>query len=114
MTVHATPDDLATYTGQPAPADADRMLARASDVITAACLAVYSIDSTDTAAALRDATCAQVEQWLSIGETNDIDGLPSDTYSAAGGASMNRQPNRLAPRALRHLRMAGLTAPTGW
>lgn len=94
-------------------ADAARLLARASQRIDATVLAVFDVDTdtqmptdTDVAAALRDATCAQVEQWLEVGEENDIDGL-AGTQIAVTGFSGKRAP-RIAPRALDILRDAGL------
>lgn len=93
--------------------DAPRLLARASQRIDSAVLAAFDIDivtalPTDStvAAALRDATCAQVEQWLEVGEENDIDGL-AGTQIAVTGFSGKRAP-RIAPRALDILRDAGL------
>lgn len=94
-------------------ADAARLLLRASEVVDAAVRAPFTVvtatqlpvDST-VAAALRDATCAQVEQWVEVGEENDIDGLAGRPVQI-GGLSSDRAPE-LAPRAHRILLNAGL------
>jgi hypothetical protein len=93
--------------------DADRLLDRASELIDD--LTMDRIDTTDddhmTAAA--NACCAQVEWWLSQGESRDIEG-PIQSYQAGRiqmtmGAGDNRiTPTYLAPRAERFLRRAGL------
>lgn len=117
---YATSGELATYTGAAAPADATRLLTRASELIDDHIVtAVYDVDSNDVPtdtkviAALRDATCAQVEHWLTGDEEDDILG-PTQGVSIGGmqeqyGAGQNRAtPMYLAPRAARHLRKAGL------
>jgi hypothetical protein len=113
---YATSVQLTTYTGAAAPADADRLLARASETIDQALLtATYAVDSTGTATdadvldALQKATCAQVEFWLTSDEEEDVLG-PTQGYAVGGmqvqfGAGENRTtPLYLAPRAARHLR----------
>ena len=120
MTPYATTADLAAFTGQAAPADADRQLLRASELIAETTrLAVYAVDTdglaTDSTVleALRDATCAQVEYWTTGDEEDDILG-PLQGVSVGGmqlqyGAGDNRAtPTYLAPRASRILRSAGL------
>lgn len=117
---YATSGELATYTGAAAPADATRLLTRASELVDDHIVtAVYDVDSNDVPtdtkviAALRDATCAQVEHWLTGDEEDDILG-PTQGVSIGGmqeqyGAGQNRAtPMYLAPRAARHLRKAGL------
>lgn len=95
--------------------DADRLLLRASELIDSVVAAPFAIDGdglptdADIAGALRDATCAQVEQWLEVGEANDVDGL-AGTQVSASGFSGSRAPT-LAPRARRILTSAGLTVP---
>lgn len=121
MTSYATSGQLATYLGTTAPADAVRLLARASELIADTTItAIYDTDASGVAtdsnvlAAFRDATCAQVEYWLAGDEEDDILG-PMQGVSAGGqqlqyGAGTNRAtPMYLAPRAARHLRNAGLT-----
>jgi hypothetical protein len=103
------------------PASPDRILARASDVITDHVFGQYLIDSAtglptdddpDVAAALvtafERATCAQVEQWLEVGEENDIAGFPDGTTMALGAGATTHMPAVLAPRAARILRFVGL------
>lgn len=117
MQAHATPEQLAEFL--PAGtnvSDADRLLLRASAHIDYYTHTPYSIDRSTglaanerVAAALRDATCAQVEHWLETGEHNAIDGL-SSTQVSAGGHSGFRPPP-LAPRAHQFLALAGLTRP---
>ncbi|MGW3511181.1 hypothetical protein [Streptomyces sp. NPDC000994] len=127
--VYATPEDLTAWTGRPAPDDAERMLARASeDVDDALLTAVYRTDEAGMPTnpkirrALADATCAQVEyqtaagddgtgaagRWgsVSIGPVrlgDRKDGGPQ----AAGGVD-------LAPRAHRALTRAGLLPGVVW
>lgn len=93
--------------------DAARLLARASTRIDGVVTAPFDVDpntdlptDTDVAAALRDATCAQVEQWLEVGEENDIDGL-AGTEVSVQGYSGKRAP-KVAPRAFDILQQAGL------
>jgi hypothetical protein len=123
---YATTEQLGAYlSGDPetpavVPEDAARLLVRASDLIddhTAA--AVYDVDAAGAPTyqpvieALANATCAQVEYWLTGDEEDDILG-PTQGVSLAGmqmqyGAGENRvTPMYLAPRAARHLRRAGL------
>lgn len=104
-----------------APAGVDtRMCARASELIEDHTVtAVYDTDFDGTpqdpnlATALGDATCAQIEFWLTGDEEDDILG-PLQGVSAGGvqlqmGAGENRSlPMYLAPRAARILRRAGL------
>lgn len=114
MEAFATVADLATFGVTWAGDDVDRVLTRASEVIADHVTTGYYTDGTgaptdtDVAAALRDATCAQVEQWVEVGEENDIAGYPTDTFLSGGGISTNRLPPVLAPRARRILRNAGL------
>ncbi|MCX4824243.1 hypothetical protein OG883_31180 [Streptomyces sp. NBC_01142] len=126
--VYATPEQLAAWTGQPAPTDADRLLARASEDIDDALLtAVYRTDDlgmpTDTKViqALADAACAQVEYQLATGDdgtgaagrwgTVSIGpvslGDRRDAPQAAGDVD-------LAPRAHRALTRAGLLPGVIW
>ncbi|APD18540.1 hypothetical protein SEA_PICARD_9 [Streptomyces phage Picard] len=120
--VYATPDQLAAWTGTPAPADAERLLARASSDVDAALMcAVYDTTAdgmpTDPAVvqALADATCAQVEYQLATGDDGTGAagrwgsvsigpvslGDRRDAPQAPGGLD-------LAPRAHRALMQAGL------
>lgn len=98
-------------------ADAERLLRRASELLDDTVRLPFAADSdgiptdTEIAAALRDACCAQVEQWLEVGEANDVDGR-AGTHVAVAGFSGVRAP-KLAPRAARILRNAGLLTSSG-
>ncbi len=118
MSAYATLAELATFVGS-TPSDAasqaiaERMLERASELMDGVVVAAFEVDSVtelptdvEVAAALRDATCAQVEQWLEVGESNDVDGL-AGTAVSVGGYAGRRAPS-VSPRALRILRNAGL------
>jgi hypothetical protein len=120
--VYATATELAAYTGQPAPADAERLLDRASqDVDDALRTAVYSTDSagmpTDPAiiAALSEATCAQVEYQQATsddgtGAAGRWDSVSIGPVSLSGRKDSPRGVGGvdIAPRADRALRRAGL------
>ncbi|MGE9695919.1 hypothetical protein [Streptomyces sp. CH6] len=126
--VYATPDQLAAWTGEAAPADAERLLARASEDVDDALLsAIYATDAegrpTDpaVAAALADATCAQVEYQLATGD--DGTGAGGRWGSVSIGPVSLSDPRDapraggeldLAPRAYRVLRRAGLTPGVIW
>ena len=110
---YATKDDVAMYTGkalEELPADIDRLLERASEVVDEATLGRIDPANQAHLDAARLATCAQVEYWLTAGEQGAIvGGAPrmslgslSVDYGSAGG------PPVLAPRARRHLLNAGL------
>lgn len=113
---YAARADLASWLGADAPAQAERMLERATELIDQYVTAPFDVDSTTTlptdttvAAALRDAVCAQVEYWLvGVGEESDIVGQRG-TVTVAGfsGAA----PVRVAPRAKTILHTANLASP---
>ncbi len=117
MTVaYATGADLQALTGQSPPADADRQLERASELLDFYVAAQFDVDTltslpTDTTVAetLRDAACAVVEAWAEVGEENDVDGL-AGTQVSVGQYSGSRAPT-LPPRAQRILATAGLLTP---
>ena len=113
---YATTADLAAWLGTDAPDDSERLLCRASDLLDATVYGAYAVDAAtglpadpDAAAALRNAACAQVEFWVEVGETHDLDGGAGSQVSV-GGLAMQR-PGRLADRALDLLRTAGLMNP---
>lgn len=116
LAAHSTLADLAEWLGTEAPAGAERLLRRASELVDAHTTTCYATDeetglATDEEecgylAALRDATCAQVEQWILAGEHNDIDGMAGQDVSTMG-LSVTR-PRRLAPRAATILRSVDL------
>lgn len=116
---YATLDDLAAYLGTEPPPGAQKMLRDACDLLDANPLinASYQVDTggnpTDVAvqAALRKATCQQVEWWIQTGDPLDEMGQYSQfsfegvlvTRRTSGGA-----PDRVAPKARDTLRVAGL------
>lgn len=127
--VYATAEDYAAWTGQATPPpDIGRLLARASeDVDSALMTAVYDTDAEgmptapDVRAALRDATCAQVEYQQAtgddgtgaVGRWDSVSLGPvslSGRKDTAGGAGTLD----LAPRADRVLRRAGLLPGVVW
>lgn len=131
--VFATTADLENFTGQTAPADATRLLKRASEAISDALLtAVYATDAEgypSNAAereAVREATCAVVEWWSEDRGTGDETGAQSSwTSVTAGAVSLSRSggsggasgstaigPGRLPPRARGFLQRAGLLPGT--
>ncbi|MER5934126.1 hypothetical protein [Streptomyces sp. NPDC002054] len=119
---YATPEQLAAWTGRPAPADAERLLARAGEDVDSALLtAIYPVDKDgdpldlEVRTALSNATCAQVEFWLAGGDDGTGAGGQWDSVSI-GPVSLSGRSSRtaaagveLAPRADRALRRAGLT-----
>ncbi|MGC5343648.1 hypothetical protein [Streptomyces sp. DT171] len=125
--MYATPEQLADATGQPAPADAVRLLTRASeDVEDALRTAVYDTDATgmptdpDVRDALAAATCAQVEYVTAQG--GDDTGAAGQWDSVSiGPVSMSGRKGGpvgsavdLGPRALRTLTRAGLLPGVIW
>jgi len=129
MTTYATVAQLAADPWGLTPADAARLLVRASEVIDQALrTAIYAVDDTgaptDAAVAqvMADAVCAQVEFWETGDEEDDILG-PVDEISLAGmrmlfsaRSGLRQSPTYLAPRAHRILVNAGLRdgQPVSW
>ncbi|TGB14418.1 hypothetical protein [Streptomyces sp. MZ04] len=126
--VYATPEQLTAWTGKPAPPDAERLLARASeDIDDALVRAVYLTDDagmpTDPTivAALRDAACAQVEYQLATGDDGTgaagrWDSVSIGPVSLSGRKDGPTAPGEvdLAPRAHRALTRAGLLPGVIW
>lgn len=116
MTVYAEVADLQAYVAPDVtvPADAARLLERASELIDEATrggAAGTWTDPlpdplTDNQLAVRKATCAQVEFWLSFGEDHDVEGVRGGVQ--VGAVRIDQLPNDLAVRARRYLRRAGL------
>ena len=113
---YATAAEYETWSGQSAPSSIERLLTRASELLDATVTASFVVDSdtglpTDPldAAALRDASCAQVRFWVETGEEHDIDGLAGTPIQVGGvgGVSTVRSPV-LAPQARRILKKAML------
>ncbi|MCX7924134.1 MAG: hypothetical protein N3B21_19320 [Clostridia bacterium] len=74
---YATKTDLAAFlftTEDKLPGDSDRLLMRASELIKQATLNNVRSDNTNHTEALKLATCAQVEFWMSAGESSNIEG----------------------------------------
>jgi hypothetical protein len=123
---YATQADLASYLPAdgsvqvPTGPEADRLLQRASELVAEAVTSGYAVTTTGApsdatvAGALRDATCAAVEQWLEVGEENDIAGYPRTASMSSAGMTITDLPQLLAPRARRILRSAGLTGAVAW
>lgn len=101
MNAYADTDALTAWLPSDAtvPADAERLLSRASELIDQTVLASYTVDDdgipTDSgvAQALSDAACAQVEFWMEVGEEHDIDGL-AGSQASAGSLNVHK-PGRL-------------------
>ncbi|MET9253753.1 hypothetical protein [Streptomyces sp. NPDC003717] len=124
--VYATPEQV--WTDRPPPADADRLLARASEDIDDALLtAVYRADSagmpTDpkVATALTEAVRAQIEYWAATGDDGTgaagrWDSVSIGPVSLAGrkDAPAAAGDVDLAPRAHRALTRAGLLPGVIW
>ncbi|MFD4880014.1 hypothetical protein ACFWOB_42550 [Streptomyces sp. NPDC058420] len=123
--VYATPEQV--WTGQP-PADADRLLARASEDIDDALLtAVYRTDSTGmptdpkVVTALAEAVRDQIEYWAATGDDGTGAAGRWDSVSI-GPVSLSGRKDApaaagdvdLAPRAHRALTRAGLLPGVIW
>lgn len=118
--VYATAADYAAYTGKPAPAGIDTVLARASERIDELLMtAVYDVDETTDlptnptdADAIMRATCAQAAWSLAVGDQYGVAAAFSDvkigsvSVKRAGGGGSG--PARHAPDAASILRTAGL------
>ena len=106
---HATTAQLATWLGVDEGelvADASRLLDRATEVVDDAVVSPYDDTDSDTLDALADATCAQVEFWLEVGEEHDISGQRGEIETE--GLRIARLPGTLAPRARRALSKGNL------
>lgn len=96
---------------------AERVLARATELVESRVLTGYSTNADgtphddDLAAWLADAACAQVEYWGIVSEEHGIAGVTSGTMSA-GGVTHN-MPALTGPRVLDILDRAGLRCPVG-
>jgi hypothetical protein len=122
---YATVEQLTAYLGAAAPANAERLLDRASEVITGVIrTAVYDVDSAGAATdpqvvdALARATCAQVEWFLETGDTTGAAGQYTQVSignvrlsRGAGNGTAGPAP-REAPQAVTILWTAGLLRST--
>lgn len=119
MTAYASSADLTVWLDSDTtmPDDVDRLLDRASELIDDVVRQPFTVDTlgnpTDenVQVILQSAVCAQVEQWLEVGEENDVDGLAGTQVSTTGFSGL-RAPT-LGPRALRILRTSGLLGQPG-
>lgn len=114
MTPYATVPELETYLHDTAPTDAERLLERASELIRFVAVGVYDPTDATTVELLRDATCAQVEQWMVAGEDQAIAGRVKNTEVSLGSLTVKSNVNMVAPRALQILSYGNLTRPIGW
>jgi len=80
---YATIEELAEYTGQDAPDDAERLLDRASELMDYYTLQQIDTDEEEHAEAAKKAVCAQVEHWV---ETGDELGIISSLRSISIGS----------------------------
>lgn len=115
---YATKTDVSTYTGIPEsdlPTDIDRLIQRASELIDEFALGRIDLTDPEHVEAAKNATCAQVEYWIQgAGEGLAIQGTVrsfqignlSIDYGQPGGGQTGG--GELAPRARRHLFLAGL------
>jgi hypothetical protein len=114
--VYATATAYADYSGKTPPADIDRLLARASQLLDSEVVkaAWYDTDdagmptNTDVIEAFSEATCAQVEFWGAVGEQVDtsgpIQGVTLGALSIQYGAGDNRvAASTVGPRVYRAL-----------
>jgi hypothetical protein len=118
---YATVADLETYCGAPANPGDDRLLQRASELVDELLVATaYTVDSNgnptnaDAIAAMRDATCAQVEWWRGTGDElgatalwDDLQLGPARLMRRSGGPTPSKSP-RFAARTVATLHRAGL------
>jgi hypothetical protein len=120
-TPYAVANDVIAYcstlSAPPAEPDLDRLILRACDLLDAHLIGTqYDVDAngnpTDVITvipALKNAVCAQVEFWLSNGD--ELDEMRQWMVTTVEGVTLNRgnlRAPQLAPRAINHLRVAGL------
>lgn len=123
LAAHATKEDLTDYLSEDSAvlveswgdAEIARVLDRASGVVDdltgRGCWEVDSVGlaiDENIAAGLRMATCAVVEQWIEVGEDNDVDGLAGEQISVSGYSG--KRSVTAGPRVLRPLKRCGLLA----
>lgn len=110
MRIYATPEELTAWLSPTtAPDDAAGLLRSASGLIRSETkLAVYPVDTdgyasnTQTRAAFKDATCAQVKYWLDhkIDPSLGVAGLqPAAVSKSIGGASITYESGATAAKA---------------
>lgn len=113
---YALDSDVSDYTGialSDLPADIARMIDRAGELIDETTLGRIDATNDDHLEAARKACAAQCEYWINSGESVDVTG-PLQGYSIGsvqvqyGAGSSRVAAGTLAPRAIRHLFLAGL------
>lgn len=116
MQAYATAADLVEWLGlEDAPADSDRILLRASEIVEFYCLSGYAANAAgdpideDEKQWLRDAACAQVEFWGVVSEEHSIAGVTTGSMSANGVT--HDMPDEIGPRVLQILDRAGMRRP---
>lgn len=131
MLILATPDELATWMGSPAPDDAAVLLREASSRVSDACQCdIYDTQSNgkpsdpDLVEAMMEATCAQAELWSLTGVnpaagagglasqvvSSSIDGASLNTNAATLDSAKAESIDGLGASALRILRLVGLAS----
>ena len=112
MEPYATTTDLAEYlfvTEDNLPADAERLLARASELVGSLVKRNYNPAIAAHTEAVKMAVCAQVEYWLSVGEDAAFSrNVQSETHSKVSTTYFAGGRPEIAPRAYRFLLDAGL------
>lgn len=121
-TSYATSVELQAFVGASValPADSDRLLKRATDLVRAqsrgrgdtAYDAVIAgtgdADDQVVKSALTNATCAQVEYWMLEGESVDIGGSAQSYSIGSVSVQRGRAPSRISERAKDFLFLSGL------
>lgn len=112
MTPYATTLDLAAYLfveESELSTDSERLLQRASELVSSLVKRNYDSTITTHVEAAKQATCAQVEYWLSVGEDAAFSrNVQSETHSKVSTTYFAGGQRELAPRAYRFLLDAGL------
>ena len=109
MSAFATPTDLSAYMDVPVaslPADAARLLLRASEDIRYYTAPLLDETNNDHLAACKLAACAQAEWFIHVGE--GLERLVKSRSIGKYSESFDAPPPALAPRARRALLAAGL------
>lgn len=106
---YATVSDLAAWLGESAPANAVSLLRAGSLLVAAACFRDPYIDAptNETAMALRDATCAQAQLWITLGVDPGAGGLDArvakSTKIGSGSVEFDALPAEDVAQALTEL-----------
>lgn len=117
--MNVTVDDIVSYTGigiTELPSDISRIIIRATEIIEYVTLNRAMPDNDKHQRAFKNAICAQVEYWLTVGEDLDFIGNISSIMIGSfqmqlGNADNDRgmgTTSRLSPRSYQALLMGGL------